>query len=558
MEDLRKPVNQSLLLFFICLGAGTIGAVFLYPFTLEDALITFHYAHAFAAGQGIGIWNVGEPPVEGFSSALWMFLLGFGEKLNLSPFVVAKVAGYLGYALTSALFLIASRRPIKNNPAATAQQETSRALYLAAILSALLVPLIFYSMSGMEATFCCFEVAALLLTPFLLHSSAGRAGWSALFAAALVFTRPEGFVAALAINTYWLFASKKQNRWPLVAIGSTLATLATMTLYRIVHFGQVAPNTYFAKTTGGTLAHRLFLGARYDLAFFVGLLPWTIVFLVGTYILGKDLLAKTSRPPGVRLFLWGLFLFFAVSILKVGGDASGAFPLYRQFQQIAPIWILFAAFTIVHLVHDLRKAVWYSLAVVLLTDAQVIQHNPFLLQKKPKELYARYGLFHLEPPNPYFLWLRQFSTPDTLTAVSLAGQWPFYVPGRYIDNLGLNDPHIAKYGHVQLTSTIIDSKSDMAYVLSRRPDIIDGYSSGFLIKAGLCPFDELARAEMTNDMKNQPSFQANYVFIRNAPYLDLDRALFFRKDFAARFPGKLEAVPVTETSLYRPGCPFEP
>jgi hypothetical protein len=61
---------------------------------------------------------------------------------------------------------------------------------------------------------------------------------------------------------------------------------------------------------------------------------------------------------------------------------------------------------------------------------------------------------------------------------------------------------------------------------------------------------------MLDELKADPRFQQEYLFIRNAPYNDLDRALYFRKDFAARFPGQLDAVPVIETSLYRSGCPF--
>jgi len=551
MEDARKPAETPLPLYLACVALGSLAAVFLYPMTLEDAFITFNYAHAFAAGQGIGTWNVGQQPVEGFSSTLWMFLIGFGEKLGLSPFAVSKTFGYLGYVLTSLLFFFASRRRFADD---SLPEESSLPLYLSALISALFVPLIYYSMTGMEATFFGFEVAAALLAPFLLRSDNSRALWSSVFGAALVFTRPEGIVVALAANAYWLFAFRKKSYWPIFALLAALTTLAVMTAYRLHHFGEIVPNTYFAKATGGTLAHRLSLGARYDGHFFAGIAPFTVVFILG--VLGTAGVARKIVPRAFALFLCGMFVFFAMYILKVGGDAAGAFPLYRQFEQIAPVWILFAALTVASFLRDTRRATLCALALVLVTDAAIVLHNPYLLRKNPSRTLARYGLFHIEPPSPYFLWLQQFSSPDTVTAVSLAGQWPFYVPGRYIDNLGLNDRYIAKHGHVQLTSNIVDTKSDMAYVLSQRPEIIDGYSSGLLILHGECPLDEAARTQMSNEMIDNPEFKQDYVFIRNAPYKDLDRALFFRKDFANRFPGKLDTVPVTETSLYRAGCPF--
>ena len=552
METARKSADAPLSLYVACVAVGTLAAVFLYPVTLEDAYITFRYSLAFSLGQGIGAWNPGGAPVEGFSSTLWMFLIGFAEKLGFSPFLVSKAFGYLGYVLTSLLFFIASNRRVAEEPL---PEDCSRALYLSALISALFAPLIYYSMTGMEATFFCFEVAGVLLAPFLLRGSTGRALWSSLFAAAIVFTRPEGIAVALAANAYWLFVYRGKSRWPAAALASALATLAAMTAYRLHRFGEFVPNTYFAKASGGSLAHRFALGARYDGHFFVVIAPLTLVFLLGIGKLVADGIARRT-PRSLTLFVLCLFAFFTLSTLKIGGDAVDAFPMYRQFAHIAPIWILFAGLTLASVLHNSRRAILCALAVVLLADAEVVVRNNFLLIYQPRQLLARVGLFHIEPPNPYFLWLRQFSSPDTVSAVTLAGQWPFYVPGRYIDNLGLSDPWIAKHGSVQNTSSIVDSKSDMNYVLSQNPEIIDGTSSGLLLLSGGCALDgELPRQQMLDELKGDARFQQNYVFIRNAPYIDLNRALYFRKDFAARFPGQLDAVPVTETSLYRTGCP---
>lgn len=549
MKSARKPAANSLLLYVACLAAGSLAAGFLYPVTMEDAFITFHYAGEFASGHGTGIWNAGQAPIEGFSSMSWMFLIGFGERLGLSPFLVSKAVGYVSYALTSVLFLAASRRRLEDG---RLPEESSLALYLSALLSALLLPLIYYSISGMEATFFCMQVAAALLTPFLLAGDRNRGVWAAVVAAALVATRPEGIVAAVAVNGCWLYFYRNRSAWPRVALATGLAVLAAMTMYRLHRFGEFVPNTYFAKATGGTVAHRLALGLRYNGSFLLGVAPFTAVFAAGA--IG---VARRPRLGGLSLLMLGLFGFYAICILKVGGDAAGAFPLYRQFDQIAPVWILFAALTIASAVRDGRKAILCALAVVLLTDVEVIARSRYLLVTRQWQLLRRDGPLHLEPPSPYLIWLRRFSTPETLTAVTLAGQWPFYVPGRYIDSLGLNDAWIARHGNVQLTSNIVDSKTDMAYVLSQGPEIIDGYSSGLALVAGECPLNETARTQMVDEMKNDPRFMQDYVFIRNAPYAELDRALYFRKEYAARFAGELDTVPVTETSLYRRSCTIQ-
>ncbi|MBB5057161.1 hypothetical protein HDF16_001846 [Granulicella aggregans] len=548
MEDVERPRANPLLLYFACLLAGTLAVIFFYPLTLEDAYITFHYSHAFAVGEGIGAWNVGQPPVEGFSSSLWMFLIGFGEKAGLTPFFVSKLAGYLSYALTSLLFLIAS---IRERDKSALAENAEQSLFLAAIISALYLPLLYYSMTGMEVTFVCVQVAATLLTPFLWRSNSSRAIWSSLLALSLVFTRPEGIVIAVLVNGYWLYAFRRKSQWPAFAIGSAIAMLAAMTAYRVHHFGELVPNTYFAKATGGTLSHRLMLGVRYVRHFFMAVAPFTIVFLLGAFAA-----VRRKFTLSLHVFLLGFFALYAFYILKVGGDPETAFPFSRQFAHIAPIWILYLTVSLVLLVPDRRKALIFAVGLILLTDAEMLALRHKLLIPRQEKVLARYGPFKLEPPNPFYAWLRQFAAPDALSSVSLAGEWPFYVPGNYIDNLGLNDAYIAKHGHLQLTSGIVDSKSDMGYVMSEHPQFIDGYISGQRIVDGQCPLENNDRAQMIDEMKDDPTFQKQYVFVTNAPYIDLDRALFIRKDVAEKYPDKLSVVPVTSTSLYRNDCPY--
>jgi hypothetical protein len=258
----------------------------------------------------------------------------------------------------------------------------------------------------------------------------------------------------------------------------------------------------------------------------------------------------------LHVFLLGFFALYAFYILKVGGDPETAFPFSRQFAHIAPIWILYLTVTLALLVPDQRKALIFAVGLIALTDLETIATRHALLFPRQERLLTEYGPFKLEPPSPFYAWLRQFAAPDALSSVALAGQWPFYVPGNYIDNLGLNDSYIAKHGHLQLTSGIVDSKSDMGYVMSRHPQFIDGYISGQKIVDGQCPLENNDRSQMIDEMKADPIFQKDYVFVKNAPYGDLDRALFMRGDVAAKYPDKLIVVPVTATSLYRTDCPF--
>jgi hypothetical protein len=59
------------------------------------------------------------------------------------------------------------------------------------------------------------------------------------------------------------------------------------------------------------------------------------------------------------------------------------------------------------------------------------------------------------------------------------------------------------------------------------------------------------RRKMILEMVTSPRFQREYVFVRNAPYDRLDRAVFLRRDFWEAHPRRdtLDCVPVAEAAL---------
>ena len=125
--------------------------------------------------------------------------------------------------------------------------------------------------------------------------------------------------------------------------------------------------------------------------------------------------------------------------------------------------------------------------------------------------------------------------------------------------LGLNDRHIAKKGTFEKQGPV-DSKIDVAYVLRRNPDVIDGYVAATDLLKNRCP-DAFKgwRAEMLGQMFASPNFRQNYYFVTNAPYHLLDRAIFVRASFYARARGQgMQAIPVNQLVLYTPRCVAHP
>jgi hypothetical protein len=71
----------------------------IWPFTIDDMYISLRYAKHWAAGQGL-LWNIGEPPVEGYSNFSFVVLARIALFLGFDPVVVLKGAGSLGLFCT--------------------------------------------------------------------------------------------------------------------------------------------------------------------------------------------------------------------------------------------------------------------------------------------------------------------------------------------------------------------------------------------------------------------------------------------------------------------------
>ena len=93
----------------------------------------------------------------------------------------------------------------------------------------------------------------------------------------------------------------------------------------------------------------------------------------------------------------------------------------------------------------------------------------------------------------------------------------------------------------------------MGWVVDQHPDIIEGYLSGLALRRGARPEEILGtrRRKMILEMVSSPRFQREYLFVRNAPYDRMDRAVFVHRDFwdAHSQRATLDCVPVADTVL---------
>jgi arabinofuranosyltransferase len=509
---------------------------------LEDAFITFRYARHLASGHPYGAWNLDGSLVDGSTSFLWTWWIALGFATGVSPIVTAALGSVLGLVTwlgIAASFKRRDGRDIVSQPIAAAS-----VLFAVAYL-----PTQWYLSTGMEA----IAFMGLAGATFFISLKDGRMATvgHAILAAALVALRPEGVVFALGGIVCAAIARLTPWRIFLARYGAVIACIVVasvaLALFRYVQFGFWVPNPFFAKA-GAITPHRLVLGLKYVWYFIDTHLAFVTVIVVAL-ALGSWSLFVSERG---RWFL-SLVAFlgvYAAYVVYTGGDDFAAFPYWRHFIHafaVVSMAVASAAFLV-------AGSVWAA-ATILLFVAGVTSAQIFTVGSPVDGghgLSARIGPNRFPEPEGYYDVVRRLAGADTVIATSMAGRFPYSVDAVFVDMLGLNDTHIAHFGSSD-PSGPVDSKTDGAYVLRRRPDILEPSMPATAIEARDLERIYAGRPKLVAEIVDDPTFQHEYCFLRDAPYGEVDRALFLRRAFAAAHKlGDGQCVPVANTVLKKP------
>jgi hypothetical protein len=380
---------------------------------------------------------------------------------------------------------------------------------------ALSAPFLLYTArgSGMETALFTLLLAAGGFAAQQARRPQGLLGVGALLALATL-TRPDGALGALAAGVYLLVRNAKRKMrnakgnmqhaesWSFATRPFTfyllpfalfscgyLAIFLPYYAWRYAYYGYPLPNTFYAKVgTGWAQVQR---GLDYA-AEFAGAIGWPFVALLLAAGLAAVRFRGSSfgfRVSGFRAFphaatvahLLLLIALYSAYTIAVGGDH---FPGLRFFVPILPALALLLQMTLLEiggwgLEIKWRKPLAYlslALACVYLTwiAAALPASNARLAQSPVR---GEYNV--VEKNRELGYWLRDNTPRDTLVASGIAGAMPFYSGLRVIDTLGLNDLHIAHLEVQGMGSGIAGAeKTDVGYVLDRRPDYIPFSSSG--------------------------------------------------------------------------------
>lgn len=104
----RSHVIATGLIFLALVYLFVLQVWAIWPFTIDDMYITLRYAQNWANGYGL-VWNIGQPPVEGYSNFSFVVLARIALSLHIDPVVVLKAVGIIGLFSSCCAVYVLSR-----------------------------------------------------------------------------------------------------------------------------------------------------------------------------------------------------------------------------------------------------------------------------------------------------------------------------------------------------------------------------------------------------------------------------------------------------------------
>ena len=505
MQPANRISRGNWVLFSAICLVFLVHAFYYWEWVEDDTYISMQYAKNFANGAGL-VFNLGER-VEGYSNFAWVIYASLVLKFNLSPLLVLRVtaiiAGLLTLVLSWRAALILSPRAGKSALAAP--------LYLA------LTPMLSrHSTTGLETV----PFAALIISGFVISTkrpTSANSGPVLLLLVLLIFMRPEGVVFAL-LFLIWrhlgpvlpkelspeLLADLHRNgmRAPAlmwIEMIAILGVIATLLVWKWSYYGNLLPNTYYAKMTGGGRA--LIDGVHYSLDF---LRENGGAILVGLY-LANFLNKKLSMA-----FLLSIIIVViqAGVVIAAGGDWMH---FYRFFVPIIPLIAAGCAAglsTILQLYQQASGSQYlvrkWPILIVLTGTMAMGFVNVYKVERATGKAvlpYVNNGSYLTDGYRQTAQWIVENTPPGSSVAVCDIGLIGFHSDRPVVDMFGLIDPQISHLDGRQ------HFKSDSIYILGKHPLLI------VLVSSGNDNFIRIPDAEMFAN----PEFIKSYSLVKSIP-----------------------------------------
>ncbi len=494
-----------------CVHAGAM------RFTQDDAYISMRYAKNLVEGHGL-VFNPGER-VEGYTNFAWTLLLALVMKLKLP---LESTATVLGTLFGAGAIVVAARfaRALEGHWG-TASAGT-------AVLLAGSSALALWCTGGLETGMFVFFVTIALergLSPAV--PSRGRLLAPVFFVLASL-TRPEGplfFASWFAIRAADTFLpgggpARAATVRELVRDALVFALpLAAYAAWKLSYFGDVLPNTYYAKA--GFSRDYVQRGLAYAKEFFLAYGAFGIAPLLAFFA------AWRSGIRGVETRLLAVWLVFALYVVWIGGDVLY---MHRFWLPILPIGCILVARGVALLAsraHGLAPAL-AAASVALLVGGGLALNWSRVQERRTVEIGFVGNMTQTGQ------WLGANLPSGSTIAITTIGAISYFSGLKVIDLLGLTDREIAR--NPKPIEGLGDTWREINYnaesVIVRRPDAI-------LFSTGVRPSHASEKALFL-----YKSFQDSYYsyFFRSSPSRASAQTMFKLRSDAP--PVELSLLPV--------------
>ncbi|NLG28083.1 MAG: hypothetical protein GX557_09240 [Chloroflexi bacterium] len=447
-------------------------------FVQDDAFISFRYARNLSEGRGL-TWNAGER-IEGYTNFMWVLLMALPIRLGLDPVLAAYALGLACYA-GSLLLSYALARELCGSR-----------------WQALLVPLLIglnhtfssYATGGLETQLqaCALSGAALLTVRVIQRGERGVArqllGVS-LCASAGLLTRLDSAVVLAPLYLAlvgWLLKTRRGReawQWAAAAVLPALAIVGGWLHWKLQYYGDVLPNTYYAKASSPALSQGLAYVYRFVTFYWLG--P---VLVLGVLRAFRSLPrsgesratsgASAKAPTNVLWWLGACVVLWLVYVVAVGGD----FMEFRFFVPVLPLGMVLAVWLVLQ--ESWHATVRAALVLALALGGVMASwgHKGYGGVESIAQLQG-----HLSNANENWVGVGQAlgerfggtEKPGVLIATTAAGAIPYYSGLDTVDMLGLNDAWVARYGRSAGARTGHQKLAPYDYLVERGVNLVIGH-----------------------------------------------------------------------------------
>jgi len=438
----------------------------------DDAFITFRYIDNMLAGHGL-VYNVGER-VEGYTHLLWLMIVALFRWLGGDPVEITKWLGLLSFTGTLGLAAWVSHRLFRGAAAI---------LPLTALLLALNHDFAIWATGGLETSmFTLLVLAATVLLSISRGSGRRSIILGGLLLGLAILARPDAAilypVAALFVVGRARAArpERGEGRKALLLLSLPFAAvLLPWLVWKIAYYGQILPNTYYAKLGGSTYLSQ---GFRYVWLYAVAYLSFLLAFPAIAYMAVAMLRAARRDPQGGRdaggrlrsiledptqaFFLLAASFFLSYLILfviRVGGD----FMYARFLIPLVPLGYMVTEIALRRAIGPRRRLLAVALVALPFLLFYEKERRNDIYYEKNGEPRSTFGPMRITDEHWYYThdyygrnlidWYRRcgrqlskyFKGQDV--RVLLGGQASLGYYGRFavcIEAAGLTDPYIAR------------------------------------------------------------------------------------------------------------------